>query len=371
MPSQAPLSRLIENVSARVKAEPKDAEARFLLARLYSLLYAGQSEQVPVFDPDRSPRLPAFTPIQTEGPAKRTPSGSDALWASLTHYAEAVKLAPTNGLVHLGYGWMLEQAGKWVTGPKVGAKSDAEVYALSAKEWYARASKAYAQAVRASRAEDEAKDHLFRGIEAMASLEAAQNLLRMHREGTTKLDAGTEADLRKLVKSLESKPQAMTPIVFPLSASTPYRSIDNPKARVKFDMDGSGLGRRWTWINPNAAFLCWNPLGDGRIDSGRDLFGNTTFWMFFRHGYDALAALDDNLDGQLAGPELRFIAVWHDRNANGLSEPGEVRSLAEFGIVGIRTRPQGREGLVWLHQRGLIRRDGSTLPTYDWVASRR
>jgi hypothetical protein len=178
------------------------------------------------------------------------------------------------------------------------------------------------------------------------------------------------SDLASHVSKMNEKPAIITPIVFPFNSSTPYSAIDNPKAKVKFDLDGSGLHRRWSWITPRAAFLCWNPLGDGRIDSARDLFGNATFWMFFRNGYDALAALDDNQNGELAGPELRFIAVWHDRNVNGVSEPGEVKQLASYGIERIAVRPEGRKGAIWFNRRGIGLRSGRTLPTYDWVSKR-
>ena len=60
--------------------------------------------------------------------------------------------------------------------------------------------------------------------------------------------------------------------------------------------------------------------------------------MFWSHGYDALLSLDDNGDGQLTGPELRGLALRHDRNGNRVSDRGEVKSVHSYGIVSIACR---------------------------------
>lgn len=68
------------------------------------------------------------------------------------------------------------------------------------------------------------------------------------------------------------------------------------------------------------------------VRSALQLFGNVTFWPFWENGYHALRSLDDDGDGQLAGDELRHLAIWRDGDANGRSTPAEVRPLAEWGI---------------------------------------
>jgi hypothetical protein len=50
--------------------------------------------------------------------------------------------------------------------------------------------------------------------------------------------------------------------------------LTNPNARVAFDLDGSGLPRKWGWITPKAAWLVYDPAGEGRITSGLQMFGN-------------------------------------------------------------------------------------------------
>ncbi len=370
MPSQAPIARLIANAQKKVASNPRDGGSHFLLARLYSLQYAGESDQVGIYDPDSNPKLPSYLGVQVPGPAKHTAKAADALWKSVTHYQHASQLLDKDAAVRLGQGWMFEEASKWVQAKPTASPSEKSIRKLTNAQWLARASDAYRLAYELAKLADAAKDHMWIGLEDMASLEAAQNLVRLSISRQISLSSAFVAELSAHIGDMKKKPQAITPIVFSLDASTPYSAIDNPKAKVKFDLDGSGLPRRWSWITPRAAFLCWNPLGDGKIDSARDLFGNATFWMFFRNGYDALGALDDNRDGLLTGTELRFFAVWHDRNSNGVSERTEVKPLSAFGIVRISVRPQGRQGAVWFNRSGIGLRNGRSLPTFDWVAKR-
>jgi hypothetical protein len=100
------------------------------------------------------------------------------------------------------------------------------------------------------------------------------------------------------------------------------------------------------------------------------LFGGVTFWMFWDNGYQALAALDNSGDSKLSGDELMGLAIWHDRNTNGISEPGEVKPLAEYGITSISCRwerdTSHPDGIAYSPE-GITFRDGTTRPTYDIV----
>src|SRR6185295_1903688 len=82
----------------------------------------------------------------------------------------------------------------------------------------------------------------------------------------------------------------------------------------------------------------------------------------------ALDALDDSRDGKLSGSELRGLAVWFDRNSNGVSDPGEVVPIELLGIESIETRAESMDGESPANQCGLVTQDGRVLPTYDWVA---
>lgn len=371
-PISAPLARLLSNAEAAVKANPKSATAHYLDGRLRSLAYASDAKMVDVYDPDKDLKFPPYGSVlvpyaRPSGPL--TGSAKAHLISSVGHYARACELDPKSGLYQLGYGWMLEQASRWVMVlPKSATGWPSET---SAGGWIKAAAGAYRKAYDLTKDEDAKLTHRFGGADSIVSLEALDNLRRLSAAKKITLDPAFKNEMLAHEKLIAKKPMMVSPIVFPLAASTPLSSIDNPKAKVKFDLDGAGAGRKWTWITPRAAFLVWNPLGDGKVESGREMFGNATFWMFFRNGYDALAALDDNQDGELKGPEMRFIAVWRDANSNAASDPGEVRPLASYGVKAIRTRPDGKLGSIWFKRAGLVRTDGSVLPTYDWMAKRR
>ena len=105
------------------------------------------------------------------------------------------------------------------------------------------------------------------------------------------------------------------------------------------------------------------------------MFGNVSYWCFWRDGYQALAALDDNGNGELAGDELRDLAIWCDANSNGVSDSGEVRPLAAFGIVALSCRgtvasPQQCNVYCAWSPDGVRFQDGSERPTYDVMLRR-
>ena len=141
---------------------------------------------------------------------------------------------------------------------------------------------------------------------------------------------------------------------------------------MAFDADGSGLPRQWTWIHPTAGWLVHDPERKGQITSALQWFGNVTFWLFWANGYEALSALDDDDSGALTGEELRDLAIWHDRNTNGISEPGEVRPLSDHGIVGLSCRYVDGDGitLAAFSPDGVQLTNGRTRTSYDVLLSR-
>lgn len=163
-----------------------------------------------------------------------------------------------------------------------------------------------------------------------------------------------------------------SPILFSLTAPAPLPSLLDPTITTTFDLDATGKGERWPWLQPTTAILVYDPNRTGRITSGLQLFGSATFWLFFPNGYDAMDSLDDNRDGELAGCELQGLAVWFDRNQNGVSDPGEVLPIETLGIAALATKghePDPDHPHSLRHPTGLRMTDGRVLPTYDWFTS--
>jgi hypothetical protein len=172
----------------------------------------------------------------------------------------------------------------------------------------------------------------------------------------------------QLKRRLDLAPPAVyvTPIVVPLDAHAGFEALVDFNSDVSFDFAGQGQQMRAGWIRTNAAWLVWDPKAKGRIDSGFQMFGSVTWVSSWDNGYLALGSLDDNGDGKLAGAELAGLSLWHDADADGVSDKGEVRPLASHNIVSLKYGHERAETRYWMSPAGVTFADGRTLPTYDW-----
>ena len=74
-----------------------------------------------------------------------------------------------------------------------------------------------------------------------------------------------------------------------------------------------------------------------------------------------------NSDGVISGPELAALALWRDANADGISDPGEVRPVADYGITTLSTHGQPHDAGFPFCPKGVGFKDGTTRPTYDLI----
>ncbi len=371
-----PIDRLIGNLERRLTQNTNDARVLYYLARLEAMAASTQVTNVAVSKKDGMPQL-----IEDSGASGAYELPTNLVLKltiarhstnSIRHFERLLALLPNSTNqddrwlilpANLGYGWALNQAGRtndairqyrktlevaWnkEVGTKVDELMDTVRLTIREKEWFGWQ-----------------KRHLGPGI--CFSEETIGYLLKIL---DPVRDAKEIADLKQRQTALSRMGRMITPVTVPLTAETDLASLIDPAATVPFDLDGSGLPRRWGWINDRAAWLVWDPRHAGKIASGLQLFGAVTFWIFWRDGYEPLAALDDDGNGVLEGHELDGLALWHDLNRNGISEPGEVRPVAEWGIVRLQCHPQHDASGMPFHPEGVTFSGGTNRPTYDWSA---
>lgn len=179
----------------------------------------------------------------------------------------------------------------------------------------------------------------------------------------------------------------LPPIVLDLDGS----GAGKANITVRFDVTGDGKAEAVSWISAGQAFLALDRDHSGKIESGaeisfvQDLAGAKT-------DLEGLAAYDSNGDRVFNAQDQRFgeFLVWQDADSDGVSDAGELKSLAEAGIASIDltidkqipaagdrvlvygtstfTRTDGTTGtvgdvaLTWEHGQGSADGEGARLP---------
>jgi hypothetical protein len=135
---------------------------------------------------------------------------------------------------------------------------------------------------------------------------------------------------------------------------------------VSFDINADGAADRLAWNTSNDGILAMDLDGDGVIDDGSELFTPDFNGGAFASGGEALASLDDNGDGVIDTNDAAFddLSIWQDANADGVTDAGELKSLAEHGITSI-TAPAAPasgeiDGQTIIGEGSFTRGDGTT-----------
>lgn len=350
-----PIERVAENLERHLADNPSDVRTRLNLARLHAMAWATKADTMAVLkrrvgpglevgDPDFGYR-PGFQGVQVKrsDDPEALRVARQHLMQAIDQYRAVLERDPGNVTALLGQSWCLDQAGE-----------------------KARAVAGYRQVINTVWPTESAGKLPVTNFGIVpTTTEVAGYLIPLL---DPQADAPEIATLRDRVRQLTGISRPVTPIIVPLRDDVPLRELTDPRARVSFDADGSGLRRRWTWVTPDAGWLVFDRHGTGQITSALQWFGPVTFWLFWTDGYDAMRSLDDNGDGKLTGRELSGLAIWRDRNSNGVSELGEVRPVTSWGIVALsysRIVPDDDPTVAAWSPSGVTLANGRTRPTYD------
>jgi hypothetical protein len=130
-----------------------------------------------------------------------------------------------------------------------------------------------------------------------------------------------------------------TPIIIDLDNDN-YNLTDAANG-VMFDLRATGTPQRWSWTagGSDDAFLALDRDNNGRIDSGKELFGNFTDQPISEepNGFIALAMFDNNNDRWIDRNDAVFdrLVLWVDLNHDGISQSSELHLLNWGGVEGI------------------------------------
>lgn len=199
--------------------------------------------------------------------------------------------------------------------------------------------------------------------DATAVVEEIQRLKRLHEElghaihwiSPLALDLD---DLRTRSASADEHTGVRRPMIEPDAQAVP------------FALDRRGV-RRWTWPRTGVAWLVWIGSRRDEVTSGAQMFGYSTFGLSHRDGFEALCMLDGTGDGVVEGDELQGIALWHDADRSGASDPTEMMSLESVGIAGLRCDARrvdsgrGGNGAHLLIEGGVLLASGDEAQLWD------
>jgi hypothetical protein len=135
------------------------------------------------------------------------------------------------------------------------------------------------------------------------------------------------------------------------------------------DVNSDGTLDATHWAAPQDGVLVWDKYADGMVH-------DQSQFAFAQNGGTDLQGLaevfDTNHDGQLNAADAKFaeFKVWQDANGNGVSDAGEVRSLADVGITSLNLVSDGvaRTPAAGVHEAGrstATMADGSTMVVAD------
>jgi hypothetical protein len=158
---------------------------------------------------------------------------------------------------------------------------------------------------------------------------------------TGQVEALTTSQMQALTTTAVAALHMGTPIILDLNGDG-VKTLSISEG-VKFDLFANGKDVNTGWVSSNDGLLVLDRNHDGQINDGSELFGSSTTLADgskASDGYAALRELDSNQDGVVSQDDAAFadLRVWVDANSDGVTESGEIKTMASLGISSISTQ---------------------------------
>ncbi|MDF1795718.1 MAG: hypothetical protein P1U63_04180, partial [Coxiellaceae bacterium] len=127
--------------------------------------------------------------------------------------------------------------------------------------------------------------------------------------------------------------QGIDPIIIDLDGDG-ISLISHQDSQVRFDMTGDGQLNRTAWANSADAILAFDVNDNGFIDNIHELFSERFNGEDYANAVEALSTFDLNQDNLIDANDFVYadLLLWQDKNSDGVSDEGELSSLADMGI---------------------------------------
>ncbi|MGI0024652.1 MAG: hypothetical protein ACREA4_05840, partial [Nitrososphaera sp.] len=147
-----------------------------------------------------------------------------------------------------------------------------------------------------------------------------------------------------------------------------------------FDHDGNGFAEQTGWVGADDGMLAWDRDGDGRINDGKELFGDQTVLQDGTRaasGFQAIAEWDDNADGKIDASDGIWanLKIWQDTDGDGYTLASELKDLAALGIQSIDlghtvTNTTDAQGNIQARLGSFTKSDGTAGQMGDYLLDR-
>jgi hypothetical protein len=149
----------------------------------------------------------------------------------------------------------------------------------------------------------------------------------------------------------------LSPLVLDLNDDHSMSVADSPQHL--FQINPSAPSMLQGWVSKDDAFLIRDLNANHMIDNGTELLGMGTLLpsgQVAQDGFQALQSLDANQDGVINSLDQAFseLGLWQDANGNGVTDVGELTSLAHHNIVQLNLNPHTSQVVDHGNLLGLI-----------------